>query len=871
MKKNKTFITCITFFQILSCISLFGIGFGSWTLSGENQNITYNIGSGTTDNGSTTLSNDYVDISVNKRIKKSELFKNTDTAGTDSNAVDKLRADFSFSNKNTNSDYNGELTDYFDIYDIDNPTSNDSPYLYDNASNNTIRLENHFLSDNKLSSFLYYQPTYDLIDTGATFDDAELKKSMDSIDYIISPVYEVQCPANTYLFTPSKNYTAQYQDITSTCFLKDGTTSFTSKYNYLRIYCSRTIDDASTYGHYRFHMFYYAKTGSSHVLRRIDSGVYNATDVTFTDGTYPRLKLSADNNTNTSKKTNFQLTFYIEKSSNTWGRSFTFAFNLGTNNTAGYDNRYEVIDQTRTASDFNNEECTKIVNELMNKNYSTLLSNSQYSSEYIDDSNAALSHDDQQYFKFYASRLNFSSGSNVYTRNYYVYVFYYIPNSNQMRVANIGNFFANNYSTSTDWPTIYIHRTTWSGSASSSALQVNKNSSSYIRVSLTRLKTDQTTYERIQGTYYFGSNNYNESINKDVIFTNEKKEQVVTYLKKAVADFKDSSTYTAEVLTDESNIVNRPSGNYFYFVSVRRKSISSSKYYFDKLYVVYYNKFYDNVSYTAFTTGYLSSESVGTTMSEWNTYTINNYHFSDSNISDLSTLNITKKGYNSKNTLVSSTGTITLGATSYKSDYTINNLDEINRTAYTIANRYSLQNNIDYDKDSNLYIYCDAKSTTDSKIVYKCYYKYYIDNSYSAKTINTAIGANLNSINNIFIGGYMNATNATDITPDKYSYLKHELYSLNEKNETKIAVYFRDKETNEIIKIYVSTGCGARTKGFLYRYTDVSKSEYFDLTYKIRLRAKNENVKNNITKILRCFNYRLDISMEKYDVYGNQK
>jgi len=871
MKKNKSVITCISFFQILSCISIFGIGFGSWTLSGENQNITYSIGSGTIDNGGSTLSNDYVDISVNKRIKKSELFKNTDTAATDSNAVDKLRADFSFSNKNTNSEYNGELTDYFDVYDRNNPTSNDSPYLYDNASNNTIRLENHFMANNKLSSFLYYQPTYDLIDTNATFNEDELKRNMDSIDYIINPVYEVQCPANTYLFTPSKKYTAQYQDITSTCFLKDGTTLFTSKYNYLRIYCSRTIDDSSAYGHYRFHMFYYAKTGTTHVLRRIDSGVYNATQITFADGTYPRLKLSADNNPNATKRSNFQLTFYIEKALNTWGNTFSYNFNFGTNNNAGYDIRYEVIDQTRTSSDFNDEECTRIVNELMNKNYSAQLSNSQYTCEYIDDSNAALSHTDQQYFKFFASRLNFTSGSNVYTRNYFVYVFYYIPNSNEMRVANIGNFFASNNSTSVDWPTIYIHRTTWSSGASSSVLQANKNSSSYIRVSLTRLKTDQTTYERVQGTYYFGSNNYNESIDKNIRFTNEKKVQAVEFLKKYVADFKDASTYTAEVLTDESNIVNRPSGNYFYFVSVRRKGTNSLKYYNDKLYVVYYNKFYDNISYSAFTTGYLSSEGAGTTMADWNTYTINNYHFSESNTSDVSTFNITKKGYNSKNTEVSSTGTLTLGATSYKSDYAISNPDEIDRTAYSIANRYSLYNHIDYEKDNNLYVYCDEKSTTDSKIVYKCYYKYYIDNSYSAKTINTALGANLSTMDNVFIGGYLNATNATDFTPEKYDYLKCELYTINEKNETKIAVYFRDKETNEIIKIYVATGNGVRTKGFLYRYTDISKSDYFDFTYKIRLRAKNETVKNNITKILRCFNYRLDLSMEKYDVYGNQK
>lgn len=116
----------------------------------------------------------------NHHLKKSEIYgPNSVVTKNETNGkqIEKIKGVLSWANKK-NSQYLGELTDYFDIYDNNNSLSNKSPYLYLSNNSQNFYFENHKVNSGSIESSAYFSNIYKtIIDLNPNCDFNSLDKN----------------------------------------------------------------------------------------------------------------------------------------------------------------------------------------------------------------------------------------------------------------------------------------------------------------------------------------------------------------------------------------------------------------------------------------------------------------------------------------------------------------------------------------------------------------------------------------------------------------------------------------------------------------------------------------------------------------------
>lgn len=302
---------------------LLGIGFSAREFSNDELSTELNNSIAVSDSQEEV---DDINLKFDKKINKSDFLASTDVNGTNSRYIDKLQAKLSYTNNNSNSNYTGNLNDYFSLYDPYNPVSENSPYLENEESQQNLYFENHYVKSDSIESTLYYQPIYPIIDTTkTTFDATLINQYLESIESLISP---------------QNGNSVSFQEITMTA----GSSSVTVP-NYLKFYASKVKINDTTY-QFRYHVFYYT-TNSSKIYLASTSLGSSSTQTQTSDVAFPTVTLDS-----LVIKQNKRESSYIKFKTSFATTQFTIYFSCGYSNTAGVDSEYDCIDIFRTKNDF---------------------------------------------------------------------------------------------------------------------------------------------------------------------------------------------------------------------------------------------------------------------------------------------------------------------------------------------------------------------------------------------------------------------------------------------------------------------------------------------------------------------------------------
>ena len=856
-KFNNIFL--IKIIACFSLISLFSVGFASFLI--ENVSFSSSL-NGSFNVQDITKENDYVTLKISKRFDKNEFLKNVDTSRKDSSKIDKLIASLNWENNGSNSNYLGDLRDYFYLYDAKNPFSESGPYIRVLNNNETLYFENHSYNEElkKLDSSLYYSNSYDLIDTNNTvFDTNEINRQMEII---------------ACLLDPSNGNEVKYGEVTRN-----------DSFNYIKIYYTEVprVDNNSniTSYEYRFHIFYHYFDSSE--IYRYDVNYNNSTSNLYTSTTSLVPSVTVNNFSKTdSLNSTKDSTTTITYTSNFNSNNTTIALNSSrNNNNGGYDAQLTNIDLNKTKDDFASYD-ERI------RNYISSISTNIVSGTTLEiisetDEGSNISNP-LSFVKAYESRLKTINSSRI--DRYGVYILFFDKVSGELiLLTNTNRYYSGTSYTDTNWPKLNIFSNNTygfkddkgnartGGSYSSSIVPDSKYSRQYIRFYMTHSQNSA-----IQNQVYYIFNQYYENIDTNATFDYFTKKNLIDYM-----------------LLVNNNVKNPPSGGkaeykdlnidiaypYLYGFMTRYRT-SDNKYYNYRANIFYYYTG-DNASSNNqirllqlnYSVVDASNESI--TIDEWPTFTINELYISNRYHDEASYINYTFDFENESINKNSETRTSNFGSVTGNLDLNFIE-DEIvrNETKYrninSLVNSYSIQTPIDFNRNYGL----NYSINDNGNYNFVSYYSL-INNSGTSKYSNTytfgpnlygfyyGIGTGVNTDSAIY-----NVTNLEN-NPNTYNYLSNDFYLndsyidiLSQKDNKMFTYVFKNDSTNETRKFVIGIN-NTKTKTQLFRTFDSINSNFIDIEYNIKLKVK-ENYKGLASELIKSFDFNLDLGMKEFEV-----
>lgn len=883
IKRKFLSINVILTSLIVAYISL---GFSSWTITSglegidESKNIT---------SDDLKESNDSFKLKLNKSYDKTEFLENVDTDLIDSNQIDKLEANLSWTNNKSNSNYSGNLTDYFYLYDSKNPASENSPHLLNEVTDEKLYLENHKITldsgtTGNINSTMYYSNVYDLVDTSkTTFDKTEIDRQMKIICNLINP----------------QNGT---EVIYGECAIN---------YNYLKVYYTRTTTNSNTY-EFRYHFFYHVK-GSDDICRYDTSYSGNGIDTSTDASIVPTITINSITTSQANKDTNFNINYTATNLSSGTKRSINL-LESRFSTSAGNDSNYDILDLNKTNEDF---QILRTGFENFCKTYANSIkptvSNATVEIEYIDqDSEGSnINNFNNPWVYVTATRYKITSiQDNVtYYNGLRYYFFYYRMQDNKVNVLSINNttglgdisgsvynssskgYDANYSITNPDWPLMITRtnngesynfdgQTSNSNSNYSALVPYSRYSRSYLRYLVTYKKNDSSNYSTISSNLvYFDGGDYFNNINKSKTKDDFNKEALINYLVENNGYYNSLPSGT-ETIFEEYTSEEFP---YLYFLLSKRKT-SDNKYYYYAVNVFCYFTL-DNTSnnsqiklsqfnYQTNVNNASSDETFNFTLHGENdanpTYISDSYHDEASyiyfdveymNVSNLVTVN------NGKHNIGNNAGA---SYSSYKLlGYNFNEeekVEEIYNNYYNFLNSYNIYYEIDNSRMQNFNAY--IKDNT-----------WYFSGYYTRKNVNsfTTFNNHYTFSNSLYqrrysSGGTNNSgkniqVTTSELNEDYYLDNVEQLY-LSQKEFILLDYNFKNGVTGDL-KTYTTQvfGLGVRAKAKAYQVLDRNNSDKFNFEYTITLIPKNDEVKSNMQNILKCFDFNLNVDIKQYGVY----
>ena len=849
----------LSFLAFLSC---FAVGFSSWVLVGDNAHIENNE---YINSGEAIDKTDSIDLKFNKQINKSTFLANADNTNSDDTKIDKLVAKLSYSNNNYNSNINGNLNDYFYTYNPNRPYGEESPYIYNNETNQKIYFENHFENSTSLESKDFYSKSYLIPDTSnSSFDINEINLSLNSIKKLIDPM---------------NGNGVEFQELSVT---KE--TDATFNINWFKIYGSKIKVNDTSY-QFRYHLFFKSTSGK---LSRCDSSINSSTtDTATSDIGFPTITIKKNSVLYATKENNSYIRYSTSLSAS---NKIIYLNENNYNNTAGQSCDGEIIDYTKGRDDFVPYKSNMLSYiKSLSFNVSPTLSNCEV--EYVSqDDTPFVTVGNFDNFYIYASRYKYLSGNNYYYRRYHFYIFYFskkdgniylLYNTSPNGIID-GNF------TSSEWPLFEIcSNNMLSNHTLGGSVISNRRSNLYYNnrwvpnqyvTAIYNFKKNDGNYNGINSiNFYFGNGFYNH-INKNLKQSDFDFNALTKYLLKFDSNHNNPGTNSIEFKVLEQNEF-----PYLYFILSRRKT-TDNKYYYNVINCFFkYEGITDRsntqFAYSNFLT-FRNNISNATNISNW--YNVNLHStdvatypslIADVNDSSITYLYFDISYYNEKDTLINEKNKYKLIFNDYYSDnkkdsnyfYNVSGNKYINYDSYNPGNIYSLYTFIDNSK-KDFYAYLKEGY-------------WYFTGNYRRVNISSKTYFNNKYCFAPSLYGFEYYSNSkatedtqykyitTDIMDSSYSFNYAEVIYLG--NKENYIVRYNFKNTRGLSKdFYLNlNNNGTRNKYYAKNFFDKCGSDLLTFTYHINLRPKNEYVKLNYKEILKCFDFSFDLYIEEMEVF----
>lgn len=859
----------ISRFLLLSVmlISIISMGFSSFLIVNDEVRSEYDNGLINAGDNSNKINN--INLNFNRQYKKSDLI-NENIKNTENNSHQSARlvASLKIDNNNTNSDYSGNIADYFEVYDSANPASDNSPNMINRETGENIYFENHRLSfdgernENLLiESSNYYQPTYDLVDiSNSNFDQSEIDRQMNIVKLLIDPM---------------NDYDVEIQKLTLE--KKDSNTStYDPNNHFLVVYGSRTTRDGTNF-EYRYHWFYHIK--NSDEIRRVDSS-YN-TSATQTSNSTERPKILI----NRIDSNNQQVNGRYNSRSVSYSTSFNTSSNLSivldqkrSNNNAGYDTYYDVIDLDKTIEDFlpYKEQMLNYINSLsfvktptINNSISEMLSQ--------DDADSNINNI-FPWFYIIGQRYKVSSGSAIYYRNYHYFIFYYNKLNDSLCVTYVDSgHLIGNY-TSSNWPKIYtlsnnVETLVTDGgniTSSSSIVPNSRFNRDYLRIGIDYFNNTKnavtTSPIYFDGDYF---NNINKSVNQDDFNA----DILENYLLKSDSDHNNPGANTVVEFKEIQS-------EYFPFLKIMlsRRRTSENKYYYYKVNFFYYytgdNSSNNNQIRLTKSSTILSSVNDATSNDQWfdiqlhseddevkPSYISESYHDQSSFI--LYDISYYDKNNQLKNSSVQvNLITNTCGHKDYNFFLSESEM-EFNNSIDNFINSYNIFNTFD-DSRKNYFTY---QIEDDGAYNFSGYY--FRKNIASATRFSGKYSFSYNLYNCLYSSGSTSADNKTafyanNFLDNTYDLVSSTVSTISQKEYSRVKYVFSNGTQQQELNLQLISQ-GYKSKFYSKRLFDKINSNNITFDYSLTLKPKSTEIEKNAREILNAFDFTFSIEMKKVE------
>ena len=889
MKNKLTYIKKFNRNIIFSFTGVFllTIGFSSWSVCTG--------GEGTTTQGNINVSDtitykDSFKLKINKEYDREEFLNGANVS--DPNNYYKLESELTWKNKNSNSNYNGDLTDYFSIYDSKDPTGENSPFLYNYETSKNINFENYKIAFNdeggSLTSTIHYAYNYDYVDTNnSSFDQNEINRQMEIVSNLINP-----------------------QNGNEVEWGECQTSGFPSG---IKVYYTKVL--LSNNYEYRFHVFYHCV--GSNTICRADSSYNSSVTESSTQNVTPSLTfVSLTDQSSVQKNGAASL---VVRATNLSNSTKTISLSQNRfNNVAGQDGEFDVVDLNKTLSDFepyynlcdsyaltHSEEIKPI------KNGQTV---EVEAISQIDES-SNISNSNNPWFYVVGTRNKITNSSNItYYNGYRYYFFYFRMQDDKLCVASVNNTTgvssptgvsnsaSNNYNssnsiTNSEWPLVIVRtnngesynfegQSANSNANSSSLTPYSRYSRSYVRYFVTFKKNESSNYSNISDNYVYFNGDYYNNIDKTKKREDFDKDSLINYLK-VNNSYYNNLPSGDETIFEEYYNEDLP---YLYFIISKRKKSNNKYYYFAINMFCYFtgdNSTNNNqikltqVNYSGNSTSNETDSDLFTinvhseSDTSYPSYISESYHDEASYIYyDVSYTNNNGSVVNAKNARLNfaSNAGSSLG---YKhSDFNCTALEQNNEkfnSIYSFNNYYSLYNEIDKDKDYSFNAYLKTHSSGRNVWNFSGYYNRvgyatFVDFSniytFSSSLYQTNYSAQGTTENNT------NKFITEDEMDSNYYVESAEPYYVSRKDPSMVEYTFKNSMTNDIKKYFLYVpSIGNTTKDRVHLILDKIKTKNINFDYNMTLIPKNDEIKNNMQKIVNCFDFDLNISIKNYEVF----
>ena len=844
-------------------VFLISMGFSGFLITNDEVHEEYNKGFIETGDNKSNYEN--INLNFTKQYKKSDLISpDIISSETNSKKSARLVASIDIKNNMSDSNYNKNITEYFDVYNSAYPASKESPYMVNQESGEDIYFENHRLFYNgdsnenlSIESSNYYMPTYDLVKTekndgNIAFDQAEIDRQMEIVKKLINPMNDHAVEIQKLTLQPGKDGN-NYEGYSK---------SFV-------VYASRTTKDGTNY-EYRYHWFYQIKNSSE--LRRMDSSTGKSGTQNTTSLEWPTIyvnKVDNSNQASNGRYNAFSIVYYTTFSA----QNSTLTINLDqkrSNNTAGNDMYYDVVDLNKTLDSFSiyKEQMLSYIQNLFFVKNPTI-SNSV--SEIITQEDETSNINNQfPWFYLIGQRYKVTSGADIYYRNYHYFIFYFNKLTDSLCLSYIDSGYLGSNYKSEERPTVFslsnnveTFSTTGGNITSSSSISVsNRYARSYLTLGISYF--NNSAYSVTTSAIYFDGDYFN-NVNKNKKQSDFNTDILKNYLLTTDSDHNNLSSGTS-VEFKEIESTNFP---YLKFILSRRKT-SGNKYYYYKVNVFYYytddNSSNNSQIRLAKGTTVLSNVNDASANAEWfsietneESVETNPSYISDSYHKDGSYVKYKISYYDKNNQLKSSSFTLNLiSNTCGHKDENFNNLEERNKSLYNFTNSYGLFYEYDHDRISNfnsflqqdIYNFSGFYFRKNIASVTKFSGKYSFSNSLYNCLYSTA-SESANNKSTFFANHFIDSN---------YDLISSEVINITQKEYSRVKYLFSDgKDEKELYLQLVSQG--NKPKFSAKRLFDRINSENITFDYSLLLKPKCSEINEKAREILKCFTFDLTIKM----------